>query len=197
MDARTVDSRIGRALARVRLAFRAVLSALDTKPGVQLAQADGLAGEKLQAAELMQHFGFTSAPPAGAQCIVLPMGGKSAHSVIVATEAGAYRVDGLKSGEVAVYNKSGARIMLKEGKVIEIECDRFMVTAKESIGMYAPVWDMGADEDGEGEVEGTWRGNLHITGTSRADVDHVSGDVSLRHHLHREHDGGDTLEPGE
>ncbi|MBI4804465.1 MAG: phage baseplate assembly protein [Desulfovibrio sp.] len=207
-DVNRIDARIARAFARVRLAFRAVMTALDTKPGVQLLQADGLRGEKLQASELFQHFGFTSAPPAGTQCIVLPLGGKTAHSVIVATEAGAYRVDGLKSGEVAVYNQSGAKIVLKEGKIIEIECDELKVKAEKSIrmealeievhasehlGMYAPAWDMGAE--GEGDSEALWRGSVHFTGTSRADVDHVTETVSLRHHVHREHDGGGPTEP--
>lgn len=207
-DANRIDARIARAFGRVRLAFRAVLTALDTKPGVQLAQAGGLSGEKLQASELFQHFGFTSAPPAGTQCIVLPLGGKTAHSVIVATEAGAYRIDGLKSGEVAVYNQSGAKIVLKEGKVIEIDCDELRIKAGKSIrmeapeiegyasehmGLYAPAWDMGAE--GEGDSEALWRGSVHFTGTSRADVDHVSGAVSLRHHVHPEHDGGGPTDP--
>jgi len=207
-DTRRIDARIARALGKVRRAFRAVLTALDTKPGVQLLQADGLSGEKLQASELFQHFGFTSAPPAGTQCIVLPLGGKTAHSVIVATEAGAYRVDGLKSGEVAVYNQSGAKITLKEGKVIEIECDELRVKAGKSIhmqapeieayadehmGLYAPAWDMGAEEDGDSEA--LWRGSVHFTGTSRADVDHISGEVSGRHHVHPENDGGGPTDP--
>jgi phage baseplate assembly protein V len=206
---RRVDAKIARALSRVRLGFRAVLTALDTAPGVQLVQADGLAGEQLQASEVFQHFGFTSAPPAGSQCIVLPLGGKSAHSVIVATEHGSYRVQALKSGEVCVYNQSGARITLKEQRVVEIEADKLKAVIKDDIdmtaarirlrasqrmGLYAPVWDLGGDEDGA-DCEGVWRGNLHITGTSRADVDHVSGEVKLRKHHHVGCQGGSTGEP--
>ena len=109
-----------------------------------------------------------------------------------------------KSGEVCVYNQSGAKITLKEDKLVAVECKRLVfdveeditMTAKriravasERLGLYAPEWDMGGDEDG-GECEGVWRGNQHITGTSRADVDHVSGGVSLVGHVHRENDGG-------
>ncbi len=201
---RRMDARIARALSRVRLGFRAVLTALDTKPGVQLLQADGLAGETLQASELMQHFGFTSAPPAGTQCIVLPLGGKSAHGIVVATEHGSYRVTALKSGEVCVYNQSGAKITLKEDKLVAVECKRLEIAVEEDItmaakritavaserlGLYAPEWEMGGDGDG-GDCEGVWRGDLHITGTSTADVDHVTGGVSLVHHVHPENDGG-------
>ncbi|HML56652.1 MAG TPA: phage baseplate assembly protein V [Solidesulfovibrio magneticus] len=207
---RRMDTKIARALSRVRLGFRAVLTALDTSPSVQLLQADGLSGEQLQASEVFQHFGFTSAPPAGTQCIVLPLGGKSSHGVIVATEHGSYRVAALKSGEVCVYNQSGAKITLKEDKLIAVECKRLEIAVEEDIimtakriravasermGLYAPEWEMGGDEDG-GECEGVWRGNQHITGTSRADVDHVSGGVSLVHHVHCENDGsGPTDKP--
>lgn len=208
---RRMDTKIARALSRVRLGFRAVLTALDTSPSVQLLQADGLSGEQLQAAEVFQHFGFTSAPPAGTQCIVLPLGGKSSHGVIVATEHGSYRVQALKSGEVCVYNQSGAKITLKEDKLVTVECKRLVFDVEEDIdmkakriravasewmGLYAPEWEMGGDEEG-GECEGVWRGNQHITGTSRADVDHVSGEVSLRHHKHIGCQGGETGLPRE
>ncbi len=206
---RRMDAKIARALSRVRLGFRAVLTALDSSPDVQLLQADGLAGEQLQASEVFQHFGFTSAPPEGSQCIVLPLGGKTAHSVIVATEHGSYRVQALKSGEVCVYNQSGAKITLKEQRVVEIEADtlkavikddidmtarRIRLRASERMGLYAPVWDFGGDEDGA-DCEGVWRGNLHITKVSRADEDHITGNISLVHHVHREHDGGGPTDP--
>ena len=88
--AQMIKDAIARALAAVRLPFRAVLGGLNGKPGVQLAQGDALNGEKLEASEVFQQFGFTSGVPAGSELIVLPLGGKTAHSVIVATENGAY-----------------------------------------------------------------------------------------------------------
>jgi phage baseplate assembly protein V len=210
-----IDARINRALASVRQGFRAVLTGLDTKPGVQLLQADALSGEQLQASELMQHFGFNSAPPAGTQCIVLPLGGKSAHSIIIGTENGAYRVAALKSGEVAVYNQSGAKIVLKDQKVIEIDCDdlrikaeksmsvetkAFTLNAGESIGMAAKTLTASATDAmgllspgltlGGAGGSAKIQGDLWITGTSRADTDHVTGGVSLVHHVHNENDGG-------
>jgi len=203
-----VDARIARALARVRQGFRAVLTGLDTKPGVQLMQADGLSGEQLQASELMQHFGFTSAPPAGTQCIVLPLGGKSAHSVIVATECGAYRVTALRSGEVAVYNQSGARIVLKDQRLIEIDCKDLRITAETSVtidtqtlsanaaahlDLRSPDLDLGGAAGTAGSAR--MHGDLQITGTSTADADHVSGSISLVHHRHIGDSGGTTEEP--
>lgn len=117
---REVQTRIERALARVRLAFRGRLVRLDTAPGVQLAQLDGLADEQLQAVELMQHYGLTSHPPAGTMAIILPVGGRTAHGVVIATEHGAYRLKGLAAGEVAIYTDEGDRVHLKRGRVVEI-----------------------------------------------------------------------------
>ncbi|MGD9610766.1 MAG: phage baseplate assembly protein V [Desulfovibrionaceae bacterium] len=191
-----VDARISRALASVRQGFRAVLTGINTAPGVQLLQADALSGEQLQASELVQHFGFTSAPPPGTQCIVLPLGGKSSHSIIIGTEHGSYRVAALQSGEVAVYNQSGAKIVLKDQKVIEIDCRELRITAEESVTVNAqtvavnasahldlrsPDLDLGG-EGGAGSAR--MHGDLQITGTSTADTDHVSGDISLVHHHH-------------
>ena len=56
--AQMIKDAIARALAAVRLPFRAVLGGLNGKPGVQLAQGDALNGEKLEASEVFQQFGF-------------------------------------------------------------------------------------------------------------------------------------------
>ena len=132
--AQMIKDAIARALAAVRLPFRAVLGGLNGKPGVQLAQGDALNGEKLEASEVFQQFGFTSGVPAGSELIVLPLGGKTAHSVIIATENGAYRVQ-VGGGEVCVYNQWGAKITLKKEKIIEVDCDHFIVKAKEDVLM--------------------------------------------------------------
>lgn len=132
-----IDARIARALARVRTAFRAVLTVLTTGGPVVLIQADATAGEQLQDNELMQHYGFTSAPPAGTMCIVLPVGGKTAHGVIVATEHATYRVKNLVSGEVCLYTSlnasaEGHRILFKADGSIEVAAKNITVKASET-----------------------------------------------------------------
>ena len=52
--AQMIKDALARALAAVRLPFRAVLGGLNGKPGVQLAQGDALNGERLEAAERLQ-----------------------------------------------------------------------------------------------------------------------------------------------
>jgi phage baseplate assembly protein V len=110
-----VDQRIRSALRGIRLAFRGRLTRVKSDLIIQQVQVKGLAGEQLQDAEFFQHFGFTSCPPAGTQCIVLPMGGQTSHAIIIATENGAYRIQNLASGEVAIYSSEGAYVHIKKG----------------------------------------------------------------------------------
>ena len=146
-----IDARISRALARVRLAFRGVLTALNTAPGVQLAQADALSGEQIQAAELMQHYGLTSAPPPGTMVVALPIGGRTAHSIIIATEHASYRLTGLASGEVALYTDEGDRIHLKRGRVVEIDTQTLRINAGTAVELNTPLvtttGELRVDED--------------------------------------------------
>ncbi len=124
-----VDLRIRSALRGIRLAFRGRLTRVKSDLTIQQVQLKGLAGEQLQDAELFQHFGFTSCPPAGTQCIVLPIGGQTSHSIIIATENGAYRLQ-VASGEMAIYSDEAAYVHIKRGRIVEVECDEYLVNTK-------------------------------------------------------------------
>lgn len=124
-----VDLRISAALRGIRLAFRGRITRVKSGLSIQQVQGNGLAGEKVQDAELFQHFGFTSCPPAGTQCIVLPLGGQTSHSIIIATENGAYRLQ-VASGEMAIYSDEGAYVHIKKGRIVETECDEYLVKTK-------------------------------------------------------------------
>lgn len=115
-----IDARIARRLAGIRQAFRGVLTLVKAAGAVQLVQVDGLAPEKLRDTELFQHYGYTSHPPAGTMAVVVPLGGKTSHGIVIATEHGTYRLKNLKSGEVAIYTDEGDSIVLKRGRLIEV-----------------------------------------------------------------------------
>lgn len=141
---------ISRSLAGVRQAFRGVLGSVDKTKAVQLVNLEGLSGEALQATELFQHFGFTSAPPAGTQVIILPLGGKTSAAVIVATENGNYRLQLGADGEAAMYNEWGDHVWLKQGGVME-------VVAATTVAITSPAV--------------TLSGSLHVVGNITSDAD--------------------------
>ncbi len=178
---------IKRALAGVRLPFRAKLTGLNTAPGVGLIQAKALAGEQLQAAELFQHYGLTSAPPAGTMLIVVPVGGNTAHGIVVGEENAGFRIKGLKSGEVALYTDEGDSITLKRGRLMEMETHTLHIKAATQVLLETPAFNMTGPEGG-----GT---TAHITGTLTTSGDLIAGVVSLRGHVHPENDHGGPTSP--
>ncbi len=113
-----IDKRIRRALGSIRLAFRGVIRHVNTAPAVILVQCDGLNGEQLQAAEYFQHYGLTSNPPAGAMMVVLPIGGNTAHGIVIATEHATYRLKNLAAGEVALYDDQGQKVHITRNGIV-------------------------------------------------------------------------------
>lgn len=136
---REVKRHIERALNGIRLGFRGKLTRNNSASPIQLAQAAGLADELLQNVELMQQYGYTSNPPSGSECIVLPLGGRTGHGIIIATEHGTYRLKNLKPGEVALYSDEGDSIVLKRGRIIEVTTQTFRINAATAIELNAPV----------------------------------------------------------
>lgn len=131
--------RIERKLAGIRLAFRGVITLVNAASSVQLVQLNGLSDEQLQDAELFQQYGCTTNPPNGTMAIVLPIGGKTSHGVIIATEHGSYRLKNLKPGEVALYSDEGDSVILKRGRVIDVTTETFRVTASTAIELISPT----------------------------------------------------------
>lgn len=207
---RDIDRRIRRALATVRQAVRAVQMALNTGRPIATIQADGLAGEQFQDAELFQHYGYTSAPPDGAEHVILPIGGKSAHGVSVASEHRASRKRGLKPGETALYTAEGDYILLKNGRIIEVlagtaltvNAPTVTVTATTKVLLDTPQTELTGALTVAGTITG--QGGLAISGGSGAQItgdlqatgDIKSGNISLPGHNHSDPQGG-TVGPAQ
>jgi phage baseplate assembly protein V len=128
---------INNTTSSVRQAFRGRLTRVNASQPIQSAQVAALADEVLQDVEQIQQFGFTSNPPVGSEAIVLPLSGQTSHGIIIATEYGEYRIKALAAGEVAVYNQSGASITLKNGKLIEIDCETLNIKAPAGVKIEA------------------------------------------------------------
>ena len=195
-----IDRRIGRALAGIRQAFRGVLRGTRGGKGSQLAQVDGLAGEPLPDLELFQQFGFTSNPPAGTAVVVLPLGGRTSHGIIVATENGAYRIGDLKPGETAIFNAFGDRFVFRDGR-IDGSTKTFRLVASDGMEFDTPAAKFTGAVTVKDALTGTGgmaisggdgarvEGSLHATGDVKA------GDISLTGHTHPGDSGGMTGKP--
>ncbi|OOH87331.1 baseplate assembly protein [Pasteurellaceae bacterium 15-036681] len=192
----------------VRSAFRGTLTLVKSSGDIQHVQVTGLADETLSDVEFMQQFGLTSVPPAGTEVVVIPVGGKTTHSIVIATENGSFRVKNLKNGEVALYDSSGSTIILKNGRVIEVDCDTFklncksfQVTATDSAKFSTPQLETDKVFTAQGQINGN--GGMAVQGGSGAsfsgsvkqqggsfttDGDVTAGTVSLKNHGH-ENDG--------
>lgn len=205
-----VDKRIRRAMAGVRQGFRGVLTRTRSTGSVQLVQGDGVAGEQLQDNELFQHYGFTSHPLPGTMAVILPVGGKTSHGIVIATEHGSYRLKALAPGEVALYTDEGARIVMKRGRLIETDCDVFKVNCKtwevnasDKADFNTPMLTASAQVTAQGQVNGngglavqggdgaSFAGNVRQSGGSYStDGDVVAGGKSFLLHHHPGDTGG-------
>lgn len=180
----------------IRQAFRGKLTLTQSGEPIQRVQVQGLADETLQEIEQLQQFGFTSHAPADTDVIVIPLGGDTSHGIVIASEHGSFRVKNLQSGEVAVYDESGSSIVLKKGKLIEMDCDTLHIKAKTKIHMESPLVEASQVLTAQGQINGN--GGLAISGGSGATVsgslkatgDVVAGNVSVQKHVHTEQGDG-------
>lgn len=140
-----VRREIERAKAGMRTALRAVLKGGVTRTRVQRLNAEALAGEALRDVELMQQFGFTSAPPEGAQLVLIPLGGRTSAAVVVASEHGTYRFKVDAQGEAALYNQWGDVIHLKQDRSIH-------VVAALKVQIDSPLSSFSGDVDVAGNI---------------------------------------------
>ena len=196
------------AVDEIRQAFRGVLHLVKSADNIQKVQASGLADETLQDVELMQQFGFTSVPPANTQAVILPIGGQTTHGIVIATENGSFRVKNLQGGEVAVYDESGSSIVLKKGRLIEIDCDVLKIKAATKVDISSPLVETDQVFTAQGQINGnggmavqggsgaSFTGNVQQSGGSfTTDGDVKAGVISLSNHKHTGDSGGKTSKP--
>jgi len=116
---------------RVRLMIsRAVLSAISDGAGIQMVQVKLLDGEVRDGVERFQNYGQTSVPHAGAEGVMACVSGNRDHGIVIVMDDRRYRLKGLESGEVAMYDDLGQVVHLKRsGILVETPLD-FEVRAK-------------------------------------------------------------------
>lgn len=102
------------------LVARAVVQLANDSGKLQVLQLDVGADETRDGLERFQEYGLTSVPLAGAEAVVLFVGGRRDHGLVVAVDDRRHRPSGLQPGEVAVYNSGGARVLLKADGTVEV-----------------------------------------------------------------------------
>lgn len=162
-----------------------------TKPGQrrQRLQVSILDGEGKDDVELFEQYGITSIPLPGAGGLALFFDGDRSHSAVIMPSDKRYRPTDLKPGEVAIYTNEGARIVLKQGRLIEVECDvyrvkakRYEVVAEEAVNISTNAYKLDAS------------GTAMSTGPMQMPEVVVDG-IPMRGHFHQEHDGPPTSAP--
>ncbi|HCB9839984.1 TPA: phage baseplate assembly protein V [Escherichia coli] len=67
---------------------------------------------------VLQQFGFSSVLPAGTDVVLVSLAGNRSSAVVVASGHQSYRINGLSSGEVVVYNQWGQYVRLGEDGIV-------------------------------------------------------------------------------
>lgn len=102
------------------LVARAVVKVIDDSKKLQLLQLAILDGETRDLCERFQEYGFTSVPLAGAEAVVVFVGGHRDHPLVLAVDDRTKRKTGLQPGEVALYTDEGKYLLLKRGGTTEL-----------------------------------------------------------------------------
>lgn len=109
-------SGMGRALSN--LLTRAVVRGLNTATKCQMLQVEMAGGEGKSDIEHMEAYGFTAAPLTGAEAVAAYFDGDRSHGVVLVVSDRRYRIKGLTSGEVAVYDDQGQSVTLTRAGIV-------------------------------------------------------------------------------
>lgn len=104
----------------INMVTRAVVNLVDDSHKLQEVRVSGVEDDILEDVERFQNYGFTSVPKDGAEAIVLRLGGRGDHPVVIAVDDRRFRIGNLESGEVAVYTDQGDSIVIRRGGTVEI-----------------------------------------------------------------------------
>ena len=122
MDLSDVKRMIEPIHRRVMLIFaRSTVECVDDTQSQQRLQVTALSDEVLDSVERCGAYGFTSNPLPGAAAVILFSGGNRGNGVVICTDDERYRVSGLEPGEVAIYNSTGTKVVLKNDGTIEVD----------------------------------------------------------------------------
>tara|TARA_R110002074_G_scaffold253081_2_gene425061 strand:- start:8623 stop:9120 length:498 start_codon:yes stop_codon:yes gene_type:complete len=141
---------------------RGTVTAVNDTRLMQTLSLDLTADEFKDDVERFQDYGFTTNPPPGLEALVAFVGGNRSHGIVLAVGDRQFRLKGLASGEVAIYDD--------QAQVIYLRRDGILLDSPFKATIRAP--------------EILLDGNLHITGETTADGDITAEGISLEEHTH-------------
>lgn len=130
----------------------------------------------------MEHFepyGFTSSPHPGAEAVAVFVGGDRSHGVVVVVADRRFRLQGLKSGEVALYTDEGDFLHFKRGREIAIETLTLNIKAATAVAIETSVMSIKATTAVEFDTP-----LISTTGRIESAGDQVAAGVSTSLHVH-------------
>ncbi|MFW1857924.1 phage baseplate assembly protein domain-containing protein [Acinetobacter defluvii] len=104
-------SMISKSLGQIRQAFLGIVA----RAGIK-AQIQGLADEVMDQMEIYQQVGFSSWIPEKSRVVILPLMGKSARSIIIASTEAPIMIT-VNEGETCIYDQFGHQILLHKNGV--------------------------------------------------------------------------------
>jgi phage baseplate assembly protein V len=155
---------------------RAVVSLVDDTTKLQSLQLKLLRREIRENVERFQNYGFTGKPHAGAEAVVVFVGGNRDHGLCIAVDDRRYRVKGLEDGEVAIYTDEGDTIVLKRNRVIEVTTETFRVNASTKVEINSPLLEVNTDSS-------TFSGDVDVVG----DVSDANGSMQEMRDTYNDH----------
>lgn len=125
INARLLARALGKLERRIKaklrsIARRGTLAKITTDGDRQTVQTKGLADDVRDDVEYFEPYGFTSGAPAGSECVILNIGADTAHGVAIMAGGREYRLAGVGEGEVALYHRDGAAVVLRNDGSVEV-----------------------------------------------------------------------------
>jgi len=93
---------------------RAVIQNVSDSTKMQMLQLGVLEGETVDDCERFQEYGFNSVPLTGAEAVVIFPNGDRGHPLVVAVDDRRYRPTDLESGQSALYDTTGTRVLMAD-----------------------------------------------------------------------------------
>lgn len=97
---------------------RAVVKSINAASKCQTVDVELLAGQIKAGIEHLESYGFTSRARSGAEAIILFPDGDRSHAVAITVADRRYRMKGLKTGEVAIYDDLGQSVTLTRAGIV-------------------------------------------------------------------------------